>query len=80
MCVAVPGKIIQINGATAKVDVMNNICDVNIQLVTPVVGDYVLIHAGYAMEVIKKDFAEEMISIFNELEEVDDENSSTGEE
>lgn len=77
MCVAVPGKIVQINGTLAKVDVMNNLCDVNIQLVTPQIGDYVLIHAGYALEVLKMDYAKELISIFQELEEAMDEDSST---
>ncbi|MGC4019375.1 MAG: HypC/HybG/HupF family hydrogenase formation chaperone [Muricomes sp.] len=69
MCVAVPGKIIEINGDTAKVDIMNNICDVNIKLVHVKLGDYVLIHAGCAIDVVNKDSAQEMISIFGELEE-----------
>lgn len=69
MCVAVPGKIIEINGDMAKVDVMKNVCDVNIKLVSAKVGDYVLIHAGCVLEVLKKDMAEEILSIFNELGE-----------
>lgn len=67
MCVAVPGKVIEIQDNTAKVDVLNNICEVNISLVNPEIGDYVLIHAGYALEVMKEDMAEELISIFEEL-------------
>ncbi len=70
MCVAVPGKIIEINGDTAKVDIMSNVCDVNIKLVSAKVGDYVLIHAGCVLEVLKKDMAEEILSIFDELGEV----------
>lgn len=70
MCVAVPGKIIEINGDMAKVDIMNNICEVNIKLVSAKIGDYVLIHAGCVLEVLKKDMAEEILSIFSELEEV----------
>lgn len=69
MCVAVPGKIIEIKGDMAKVDVMKNVCDVNIKLVSAKVGDYVLIHAGCVLEVLKKDMAEEILSIFNELGE-----------
>jgi len=70
MCVAVPGKIIEINGDMAKVDIMNNICEVNIRLVSAKIGDYVLIHAGCVLEVLKKDMAEEILSIFSELEGV----------
>lgn len=73
MCVAVPGKLIELNGTMAKVDVRNNICDVNIQLVDAKLGDYVLIHAGLAIEVLKQDAAEEILSIFDELlEETED--------
>lgn len=78
MCVAVPGKIIEINGDIAKVDVLNNICEANVKLVEAGVGDYILIHAGFALEVMKKDMAEELIGIFEELEEDQDEDARTG--
>ena len=80
MCVAVPGKIIEINGDTAKVDIMHNITEVNIKLISPVVGDYVLIHAGCVLEVLKKDKAEELLWLFNEIEEAANEDSSASEE
>lgn len=69
MCVAVPGKIIEINGDIAKVNIMNNITQVNIKLVSAHIGDYVLIHAGCVLEVMKKDIAEEILTMFQELEE-----------
>ncbi len=78
MCVAVPGKIIEINGDIAKVDVLNNICEANVKLVEASVGDYILIHAGFALEVMKKDMAEELIGIFEELEEDQNEDARTG--
>jgi len=77
MCVAVPGKIIEINGDTAKVDVMNNICDVNIKLVSVKLGDYVLMHAGCVLEVLTRDAAEEILEIFGELEGEVYENTQT---
>lgn len=79
MCVAVPGKIVEINGDIAKVDVMSNISEANVKLVDAKVGDYILIHAGYALEVMKKDMAEELIDIFNELKEENDEDSKSSE-
>ena len=70
MCVAVPGKIVKINGDTAKVDIMNNICEANIRLVDASIGDYVLIHAGCVLEVLKEETAKELISIFKEPEDI----------
>jgi hydrogenase expression/formation protein HypC len=70
MCVAVPGKIIEIEGDFAKVDIMGNITNANIRLVDARIGDYVLIHAGCVIEILRKDMAEEMLLIFSELEEI----------
>lgn len=75
MCVAVPGKITEINGDIAKVNIMNNITQANIKLVDAKVGDYVLIHAGCVLEVLKKDVAEEILYIFSELEEAANEDA-----
>ncbi|SHL63112.1 hydrogenase expression/formation protein HypC [Anaerocolumna jejuensis DSM 15929] len=70
MCVAIPGKIIEIHGDTAKADIMGNIFEANISLVDAKLGDYILIHAGFAIEVVQTDQAQEMIDIFAELDEV----------
>ena len=67
MCVAVPGKVIEMNGDTAKVDVMNNICDINMKLVNAKPGDYVLMHAGCAIDVLAQDTAQEILDVFAEL-------------
>lgn len=75
MCVAVPGRIIEINGDFAKVNIMNNITQVNIKLVSANIGDYVLIHAGCVLEVLKKDAAEEILEMFAMLEEATDEDA-----
>jgi hydrogenase expression/formation protein HypC len=79
MCVAVPGKVIEIKDHKAKVDIMKNICEVNIELVSATVGDYVLIHAGCAIDVLEKDTAQELLSLFEELEEAYD-NRSAGDQ
>lgn len=68
MCVAVPGKVIEINGCKAKINIMNNVCEANIQLVDVNIGDYVLLHAGCVIDVLEKDTAEEILGIFEELE------------
>ncbi len=74
MCVAVPGKVIEINGDYAKINIMNNITEANIKLVDVKLGDYVLVHAGCVLEVMKKDAAEELLEIFEALGEEFDEN------
>jgi len=70
MCIAIPGKIISIDAPRAKVDFNGNIVDVNVGLVDPAIGDYVLVHAGCAIEVLQKDRALEMIELFREREEL----------
>lgn len=67
MCVAVPGKVVKINGNYAKVNVMDNTTDVNVKLVDVKIGDYVLIHAGCAIEVLSQEAAQEIIDVFSEL-------------
>ena len=69
MCIAIPGKITSIEGMIAKVDFRGNSVNVHTGLIEPKVGDYVLVHAGCAIEVMAKDNAEELLALFEELEE-----------
>ena len=71
MCVALPGRIISIEGDTAKVDFSGNTVNVNIGIVNAEVGKYVLVHAGCAIEVMDKEKAEDIISLFAEIEEME---------
>ncbi|SHO53315.1 HypC/HybG/HupF family hydrogenase formation chaperone [Anaerocolumna xylanovorans] len=80
MCVAIPGKIIEIHGDTAKADIMGNIFEANISLVDAKLGDYILIHAGFAIEVVQTETAQEMIDIFAELDEVIRNDTGAGKE
>lgn len=68
MCVAIPGKILSINGMKAKVDFSGNTVDVNVGLVDAKPGEYVLVHAGCAIEVMPKAKALELIELFEDLE------------
>lgn len=70
MCVAVPGKVIEINGNTARINVMGNVTEADIRLVSAKPGDYVLLHAGCVLEVMKKAAAEELLELFQELGEL----------
>lgn len=68
MCIAIPGKVIEISGNKAKVDFSGNLVEVNIGLVDPKPGQYVLVHAGCAIEVMERDKAQELMDLFSELE------------
>lgn len=71
MCIAVPGRIEEINGDEAVVNYGGIKFTTNIMFIKePNVGDYVLIHAGCAVEKLDEKEAEETIQIFKELAEV----------
>jgi hydrogenase expression/formation protein HypC len=73
MCVAIPGKIVSMDGDMAKVDFSGNMTNVNTGIIDAKVGQYVLVHAGCAIEVMDKDKAEELIELFGEIEELENE-------
>lgn len=70
MCVAAPGKVIEINGNTAVIDYNGNRINANKGIVDVKIGDYALVHAGLIIQVIPEDEAKNMIDIFNELGEL----------
>ena len=70
MCIAIPGRVVELNEDRAKVDFNGNTVDVNTGLVEPQVGQYVLVHAGCAIEVMEHDKAQELLELFTELEEL----------
>ena len=69
MCVAVPGKVVEIKGITGMVDFGGNVININMGLVDAKAGDYVLVHAGCALEVLAEDRANELMSLFKEIQE-----------
>jgi len=83
MCLGIPGKIIEITDAeklTAKVDVSGVKREVNIACVVSedhpaekCIGDWVLVHVGFAMSRIDQEEAERTLAILSELGEVEEE-------
>jgi hydrogenase expression/formation protein HypC len=72
MCLAVPGRIISVQDDTARVDVNGVMTDVNITLLDEVsVGDYVIVHAGFAIQRYDRQDAEDTLKLFKELEALD---------
>jgi hydrogenase expression/formation protein HypC len=68
MCLAIPAKIISIENDKAKVDFGEKVLrEINIALVSAKVGDYVLVHAGYAIQVMDEKEAQETLQLWNEI-------------
>lgn len=70
MCLAIPGKILNIDGNSALVDFDGIKQKVIIALIqNPEIGKYVIVHAGYAIEMMNEKDALEAIEQWNELAE-----------
>jgi hydrogenase expression/formation protein HypC len=70
MCIAIPGKVVSCEGNFAQVEYSGNMVKVNMGLVEAEIGDYVLVHAGCAIEKMEKDKAQEIIDLFAEIDAV----------
>jgi len=65
MCLAVPARIVELDGARATVEVPGNRFSADVSLVPGVrVGDYVLVHAGFAIERYRTEDAEEILRLY----------------
>jgi len=74
MCLAVAGKIVEITGENAVIDVRGNRINAVTALVPEAkVTDYVLLHAGFAISIITQQDHDEQIRIFEEIEQNDPE-------
>jgi hydrogenase expression/formation protein HypC len=70
MCLAIPALVKSIDGYQAEVDIDGVTRQVSIQLTPEVgVGDYVLLHTGYAINIIDEDEARETLELLKQLGE-----------
>ena len=70
MCLAVPVRVLQIDGIKASVELGGLVRQARIMLVPDTkVGDYVLLHAGFAIQKLDEKEAEETLRLFAELAE-----------
>jgi hydrogenase expression/formation protein HypC len=68
MCLAIPARIVSVVGDKAQVDFGEKVLrEVNVTLVDAKVGDYVLVHAGYAIQTMSEKDALETLSLWNEV-------------
>ena len=68
MCLAIPAKVLEVNGDVAKVDFGQGVArEVNVMLVEAKVSEYVMVHAGYAIETLDQEAAEESLKTWREV-------------
>ena len=68
MCLAVPMKVLEVSGARAVVDLGGVRRTVSLDLMEDVrVGDYVIVHAGFAIEKLDEQEANARLELFQEL-------------
>ena len=84
MCLSIPAKIDSIDGEMAMVSIGGVTYKASLQLLDDAkVGDYILLHTGFAIQKISPEEAEETLNIFKEFEELnedmDEEEKESGE-
>ena len=68
MCLGIPMKIKKIKGDFAEVESGRLIRTVNIQMLSSVsVGDYIIVHAGFAIEKVDPQKAKATLRMINEI-------------
>lgn len=71
MCLSIPAKIESINGDKARVSVSGNSYEANISLINnPEEGDYILLHAGFAIQKISTQHARETLELLEEMKQI----------
>lgn len=81
MCLAIPSEIMEIKEGMATVSISGVTRQVSLLLLPEEVsqGDYVLIHAGFAIQKVDKEAAEEALNLIEEIMNKESENYSVAE-
>jgi len=68
MCLSIPVRIVSIDGSMAEVSAGGTLFRAGLHMIeNPQVGDYVLLHAGFAIQKISEEEAAETIKILREM-------------
>lgn len=68
MCWAIPAQIIEVDGPVGKVELAGTVREVGLRLIDePQVGQYVLVHAGFAIQRVDEQEALETLELFREM-------------
>lgn len=73
MCLSIPAKVIDIEGDMAEVSIGGTILKAGLQMVENIkIGDWILLHTGFAIQKISEDEALETIKILKEMSDLTD--------
>ncbi len=68
MCLAIPGRVVEVNYPTAIVDFKGARREVRVDLIEDVKpGDYVLVHVGFAIQKVEEDEAKQIERVLEEF-------------
>lgn len=71
MCVAIPMQIKKIKEDKGIVDIGGVEREVGLQLLKDIkIGDYIIVHAGFAIQKLDEDDAKETLALFKEMEDL----------
>jgi hydrogenase expression/formation protein HypC len=80
MCLAIPSKIVKIEDNVATIDVDGVQREASLLLIeNPEIGDYVIVHAGFAINKLNEEDAKESLKLLREAVSLtfDDQNKGT---
>lgn len=70
MCLSLPARVISVSGDVAEVSVGGAVFSAGLQMVQDVaVGDYILLHAGFAIEKLSEEEALETLRLLKEMDD-----------
>jgi len=69
MCLAIPALIVEKEGNKVRADVGGVVRDISLELIDrpAEIGDYVLLHAGFAIHKLEKEDAEETLKLMRDV-------------
>ena len=67
MCLAIPGKIVKIEGDQAEIDFGGAMKTANVAMVDAKVGMWAVVHAGFAIQLMDEEEALETLKLWNEF-------------
>jgi len=68
MCLAIPGKILKIDGERAVIDYGGVRKEANVSLIDAKVGEWVLVHVGFAIQKVEEEIAHETYRLLDDLD------------
>jgi len=69
MCLAIPGKVMEVDGKWALVEYDGILRKARIDFLSVKEGDWVMVHAGYAIEKVDEKKAKESLAIWRKMME-----------